>query len=138
MPSRRSLVKKLDTLTSLIVRLRDGGRCVLFGINQNCLGTERLQCGHIFGRRSHGARFDIEAGGNTAAQCANCNIKHNAHQWVFYRYYIDKYGQESFDALYRRWAKGRKYSTPELRDLVGEYQKTYAKMLTSHQTDEAV
>lgn len=122
MPSRKSLIVKLDSLTSQIVRLRDGGRCVLFGINQNCLGSERLQCGHIFGRRSHGARFDIEVGGNTAAQCANCNQLHNYRPWVFYRWFIGLYGQETFDAMYTRWSRGQKYSRSDLIALIAEYQ----------------
>lgn len=128
MPSRKSLVTKLDRLTSLIVRLRDGGRCVLWGINATCTGIEKLQNGHIFGRRSHGARFDIEAGGNCAAQCSSCNIKHNHHQWIFYKWYIDRYGKEAFDAMYIRWSKGRKYSRLELIALCAEYQTKLAEM----------
>jgi hypothetical protein len=120
--SWKLLIKDLDALTSKIVRLRDGGRCVLFGINANCLGSERLQNGHIFGRRSHGARWDTQPDGNCHAQCANCNKKHNAHQWIYYRWYIDKFGQEAFDELYRRWAKGRRYTRLELQNLVPEFE----------------
>lgn len=115
LPSRKALVASLDRLTSLIVRSRDG-RCVL------CHSTERLQCGHILGRRSHGARWDIHPGGNTAAQCSNCNIKHNSHQWIFYSWYIDNYGRAAFDSLYRRWSAGHKYSRMELIALVTEYK----------------
>lgn len=118
----KQLIKDLDVLTSKIVRLRDDDRCVLFGINDNCLGSERLQNGHIFGRRSHGARWDTEPDGNCHAQCANCNKKHNVHQWVYYRWYIDKFGQEAFDDLYRRWAKGHKYTRLELQNLVPEFE----------------
>lgn len=121
LPSRAKLIKRLDSLTSQIVRLRDG-RCVLCGT------TERLQCGHIFGRRSHGARFDIDFGGNTAAQCAPCNQRHNYDQWRFYRWFINEYGQPAFEDLYRRWAKGRKYSNPELRKMIEAYEKKLAEM----------
>lgn len=114
LPSRKHLVKEVDQLVSLIVRARDGNRCVL------CGSTERVQCGHIFGRRSHGARFDVELGGNTAAQCASCNIKHNSHQWIFFSWFIDKWGREAFDAMYVRWAAGRKYSRLELIELKAE------------------
>lgn len=118
LPSRRSLVRTLDTLHSLIIRKRDGGRCVLYGINSCCLGAERLHCGHIFSRRSHSARWDVEVGGNAAAQCASCNIKHNAHPWIFYKWYIDIFGIEQFDAMYRRWSTGHQYNRQDLIQMV--------------------
>jgi Bacteriophage Lambda NinG protein. len=115
LPSRKKLIQTLDSLTSQIVRLRD--RCCVL-----CSTTERLQCGHIFGRRSHGARFDITDNGNCHVQCAGCNQRHNYDPNRYFRWYINRFGQESFDELYTRWAKGRKYSQPELREMITRYQ----------------
>jgi hypothetical protein len=115
LPSRAKLVKELDRLTSLIVRARDNGKCVL------CGSAERLQCGHIFGRRSHGARFDIAPNGNCHAQCSGCNQRHNYEPWRYYRWFIGRFGQEVFDAMYTRWTKGHKYSRRELIEMVAEY-----------------
>ena len=116
LPSRAKVIKGLDRLVSEYVRLRDG-RCVLCGT------TERLQCGHIFGRRSHGARFDITPDGNCHTQCAGCNQMHNYKPWKYYKWFIDKFGQETFDALYRRWEQGHKYSRSELMELALETQR---------------
>ncbi len=121
LPSRAKLVKTLDTLTSKIVRMRDG-QCVL------CHTTERLQCGHIFGRRSHGARWDIEPDGNCHCQCSGCNINHNRDPWKYFNWFLDWHGRPAFDALYTRWSKGRKYSRIELIALVSEYEIKLSQM----------
>lgn len=121
LPSRAKLVKTLDTLTSQIVRLRDG-QCVL------CHSTERLQCGHIFGRRSHGARWDIEPDGNCHGQCAGCNQRHNHDPWRYYNWFLDWHGRQAFDEMYKRWSAGRKYSRLELISLVAEYEIKLSQM----------
>jgi len=121
LPSFKWLKNRLDILTSQIVRLRDG-RCVLCGT------SERLQCGHIFGRRSHGARWDIEPDGNCHGQCSGCNQRHNYEPLRFYRWFIQKFGQEKFDELYARWQKGRKFTRLELVNLVAEYESRLVAM----------
>lgn len=115
LPSRKKLVNTLDSLTSQIVRLRDG-QCVL------CGSTERLQCGHMFGRRSHGARWDLERDGNTHTQCAGCNRRHNYDPNRYYTWFRDWHGEKAFNELYKRWSAGRKYSRLELIALVKEYE----------------
>lgn len=115
LPTRKKLVERLDSLTSQIVRLRDG-QCVL------CHSTERLQCGHLFGRRSHGARWDLERDGNCHTQCAGCNQRHNYDPWKYFNWYLDWHGRKAFDELYKRWSAGRKYSRLELIALVAEYE----------------
>lgn len=121
LPSRGKLVKALDSLTSQIVRLRDG-QCVL------CGATERLQCGHLFGRRSHGARWDLERDGNCHTQCAGCNQRHINDPWRYFNWYLDWHGRQAFDELYKRWSAGRKYSRLELIALVKEYEAKLAEM----------
>lgn len=121
LPTRKKLVQTLDILTSQIVRLRDG-QCVL------CHTTERLQCGHLFGRRSHGARWDLERDGNCHCQCSGCNQRHNVDPWRYFQWYLDWHGREAFDALYRRWAAGHKYSRLELIALVAEYKVKLEEM----------
>lgn len=121
LPTRKKLVQTLDALTSQIVRLRDG-QCVL------CHSTERLQCGHLFGRRSHGARWDIERDGNCHTQCAGCNQRHNYDPWRYFNWYLDWHGRQAFDALYHRWEAGHKYSRLELITLVDEYKARLEEM----------
>ena len=121
LPSRAKLVKELDRLTSLIVRLKGNG-CVI------CGSQERLQCGHLFGRRSHGARFDIEEGGNCSVQCAPCNKNHNNRPYIYLKWHQDRFGTDVTDALYRRWSAGHKYSRLELINMVAEYKAKWEGM----------
>ena len=129
LPPRKKLVARLDSLTSQIVRLRDG-QCVL------CQSTDRLQCGHLFGRRSHGARWDLERDGNCHTQCAGCNQRHNYDPWRYFNWYLDWHGREAFDALYRRWEAGHKYSRLELIALVGEYEAKLEEMKAKQENYE--
>lgn len=113
LPSRAKLVRTLDTLTSQIVRLRDG-RCV------QCGTTEKLTCGHVLSRRSHATRWSLL---NCHAQCWPHNFAHGSHSPVpYFQWFIKQFGQPIFDDMYREWAKGRKFSTPELREMVTEYE----------------
>lgn len=128
LPSRKKLVDTLDSLTSQIVRLRDG-QCVL------CHATERLQCGHMFGRRSHGARWDLERDGNTHTQCAGCNQRHNYDPNRYFSWFRDWHGEKAFNELYKRWSAGRKYSRLELIQLVKEYEIKLEEMKQSCDTN---
>lgn len=119
--SRKRAITVLDSLTSQIVRLRDGA-CVL------CSTVERLQCGHIFGRRSHAARWDIQPDGNCHTQCAGCNQRHNYDPNRYFSWYQRRFSVDQFNAIYTRWAKGHKFSTPELRAMVTEYQEKLAEL----------
>lgn len=127
LPSRKRVIAILDSLTSRIVRLRDRV-CV------QCGTTESLTCGHLLSRRSHATRWDLA---NCFAQCWPHNFAHGSHSpYPYFRWFIGRYGQESFDALYAKWAKGQKFSTPELREMAEEYKSIHAKMLLSHQADD--
>lgn len=113
LPSRKRTIKILDDLVSQIVRLRDGA-CV------QCGTVEKLTCGHVLSRRSHATRWDLE---NCFAQCWSHNFAHGAHSpYPYFKWFIGQFGQEAFDALYAKWAKGQKFSTPELRAMIPDLQ----------------
>lgn len=125
MPSRKSLVRKADNLVSQIVRLRDG-KCV------ECGSTEKLTNGHVLGRRSFATRFDITAEGDCHAQCWPDNYRAAMSGAVHYHaWYVRTFGAEAFDALYRRWAAGKKWSRLELIALVADLNQTLAIMENS-------
>ena len=121
--SRKRAIKVLDDLTSRIVRARDGC-CVVTG------STDQLTCGHIFSRRSMATRFDISEDGNCHAQSWASNFRHTFDTHPYYRWYIQKFGLDAFDALHARWAKGKKISTPELREMIVEYQAKLESLQT--------
>lgn len=110
--TRKRAIKVLDELTSKIVRLI-GGACV------QCDSTEKLTCGHVLSRRSHATRWSFD---NCFVQCWPCNFAHGSRSPVpYFRWYVRTFGQETFDALYTKWSKGQKFSTPDLRTMVQEY-----------------
>ena len=61
--NRKSLITKLDKLTSEIVRL--GGKC------ERCHGIKNLQCAHIYSRSYKHLRWDME---NLLCLCSGCHF----------------------------------------------------------------
>lgn len=115
MTERKKLVKKLDDITSKIVRLRDK-KCI------TCGSMERLGCGHLFSRQAYSTRWDLK---NCHAQCWGCNFR---HEYDFYRYeqmFKNKYGEEDYHELYRRFNNPHKFSDKELRELLEERNAQY-------------
>ena len=112
-PSRKTLVKNLDVAVSKYIRERDG-QCV------QCGSRERLTNGHIFTRRYHSTRWDISNDGNCHTQCWPCNFRHGFDQWPYFKWYINKFGQNQFDELRRRHKELKKYKNFELEELLKE------------------
>jgi len=112
-PSRKTLVRNLDNAVSRYIRDRDGC-CV------QCGTTERLNNGHIFTRKNYSTRWDISDDGNCHTQCWPCNYSHGSDQWPYFKWYIDKFGQEKFDELRRRHKTIRKFKNFDLEELLEE------------------
>lgn len=93
--SKKSDYKKLenecDTLTSLVVRLRDG-KCVC------CGSTEQLTCGHYISRDKALLRYNTK---NCNAQCWGCNVKHRYYPNFYAAAMYRKYGKKTMDELDR-------------------------------------
>ena len=112
-PSRKTLVRNLDKAVSEYIRQRDKW-CVQCGTSEN------LTNGHIFTRKNYSTRFDISDDGNCHTQCWSCNFKHGFDQWPYFRWYIDKFGQEKFDELRRRHKTVQKFKNHDLKELLNE------------------
>ena len=112
-PSRKTLIKNLDKAVSEYIRKRDQW-CV------QCGSTKNLTNGHIFTRKNYSTRFDISYEGNCHCQCWSCNFRHGFDQWEYFKWYIDKFGQEKFDELRRRHKTVRKFKNHELQELLNE------------------
>jgi hypothetical protein len=120
---RKSLVEKLDEITSLIVRARDGG-CVQRG-DGKCKGARTN--GHVLPGRYMVLRWDIREDGNCHEQCWGHNFKHTYHQSDYYDWYIQKFGYERFQQLRKEYygAQGKKFSDKELKELYEQLKKVY-------------
>ena len=116
-PSRKTLVKNLDKAVSIYIRQRDKF-CVQCGTSEN------LTNGHIFTRKNYSTRFDISNDGNCHCQCWSCSFKHGYDQWDYFKWYIDKFGQEKFDELRRRHKTVQKYKDYDLEELLNEIKST--------------
>ena len=112
---RKTLVRKLDTLVSKLVRKRDK-YCV------QCGTTYRLTAGHIFSRRSYSTRWDLE---NVFAQCWSHNFQHGFDNYDYYKWYQDKFGVEKFDELRFKFKSSVKYHLADLEELNEELDIIY-------------
>ena len=118
---RQRVVKRLDTITSLYIRLRDE-HCVV------CGSPENLTNGHLFSRMSYSSRWDITEDGNCHCQCWGCNFSHEHDSYPFTNWYIKKFSYDKWEELHRRYKKPKKYTTPQLEDLYVEIKNKYAEL----------
>ena len=118
---RKRIVKKLDEIVSKYIRLRDK-KCV------QCGKKENLSNGHVFSRRAYNTRWDISENGNCHTQCWGCNFSHGKDNYDYYKWYVDKFGQERFEELRLEYREAVKFTTVELEELYEELTKTYKEL----------
>lgn len=93
-----SLVKKLDRVFALYIRLRDvmpSGvfRCISCG---RILPFEQSDCGHFYSRKHMATRFDEQ---NCHAECRGCNRMSADHIIAYRDNLVDKIGLAGIDRL---------------------------------------
>lgn len=125
---RKRVVKKLDEVVSKYIRLRDK-KCV------QCGKEEKLSNGHVFSRRAYNTRWDVSEDGNCHTQCWGCNFSHGKDNYDYYRWYVDKFGQDRFDELRREFKKSVKYTTAELEELYEKLKETYEELLNENKVN---
>lgn len=119
--SRKTLIKKLDSIVSKYIRLRDG-RCV------QCNAIDNLTNGHVFSRRHYATRWDITDDGNCHCQCWGCNYKHSYDNYEYYKWYQDKFGEDRFEELRGEYIQTKKYSNYELEELYDKIKIKYEEL----------
>ena len=119
---RKRIVRKLDEVVSKYIRLRDK-KCV------QCKKEEKLTNGHVFSRRAYNTRWDISEDGNCHTQCWGCNFSHGKDNYDYYKWYVEKFGQERFDELRFEFKKTVKFTTTELEELYEKLKTTYEELL---------
>jgi len=110
---RKALVAKADKYFSLYIRKRDE-ICVTCGARDN------LQCGHLFSRIAYSTRWDEY---NAYCQCRSCNLYHEACPAPLTNYFLSKYGQGAYMALYQKYRTTHKYYDAELDELANYYKE---------------
>lgn len=116
--TRKGLVKKVDRIFSKYIRLRDK-YCVL------CGSTENLNAGHLFSRRHYSTRWDE---GNVFCQCYPCNFHHNLQPYLYYNWFIQKFGKEILDELHTKHLTIHKYSNVDLEELYEQIKIKYDEL----------
>jgi hypothetical protein len=130
-PTVRSLKRKLWPIFSEYVRLRDclfttrtltHGKCITCGV---CLPIKKLQAGHYVSGRRNSILFDEES---VHAQCVYCNKFKNGAPVEYRKAIQDLYGNGYHEVLEKRAKEIRKFTVPELEDLIEEYRFKIKKL----------
>lgn len=122
--TRKEIIKRLDVLRQTYARY-DGAKlkggeyyntCVSCGATHS---IKKIQGGHFIGRACYPLRWDEK---NVNPQCQRCNMFLSGNYIEYSKWFIDKYGVETFD-LYvekgRKWRQGKlpAYKLHELKEL---------------------
>lgn len=121
----RNLIKKLDTIFSKYIRLRDSHDGLFICCSCGQLKSyEQADAGHFINRRWMALRWDER---NVHAQCRSCNRFDEGNNVGYLRFMERKYGSDTVDLLMSlktpyRWTDG------ELDLLIKDYKKKLKEM----------
>ena len=115
-PSRKTIVKKLDTIFSIYIRRR-------YSVNEisTCVTCNKedhwknLQAGHFMSRKHYATRWDED---NVEVQCMGCNVYRYGEQYLFAKYL----GEDKADELLFKSRQIHKFSDVELLELIEVYK----------------
>ena len=118
--SRKSIVKRLDTVFSLYIRLRYANNemveCYTCGKVSHF--KKGMQCGHFQSRKSYATRWDLD---NCKAQCYGCNVMKYGEQYKFGLKLDKEFGVGTAEKLLIKSKKIVKYSNDDLESLITYY-----------------
>jgi len=119
--TRSKIVKKLDTIFSQYIRLKDSeneyATCFTCGKSDH---WKKLQNGHFQSRRHYSTRWDEV---NCQVQCAGCNVFRQGEQFIFSKNLDLKYGKGTADNLQIQAGQIIKLSDSELQEMIKDYEK---------------
>ena len=123
------LIKKLDTIYSQFIRLRDADnngmvRCCTCGRIKH---WKEVDCGHFIKRQHMATRF-VES--NTNGQCKHCNAFEQGANELYAEFIKKKYGENELNRLYYLKNQSKKFSKWELEELIKHYQAEVKKLLS--------
>lgn len=123
--SRKQLIKKLDSVFSQYIRLKDAfeedgillAKCVTCGTVKH---WKKLQNGHYYSRGRYPTRWDED---NCHVQCARCNIFLKGRYIEYTLFMIDTYGRDFVDELGIKSINPAKISSIDLKGKIEEYKE---------------
>ena len=126
--SRSKLVKKLDTIFSQYIRLKDSidgiATCFTCGVKKNWKG-DGMQAGHFQSRRHYSTRW-LET--NVMPQCQKCNLWSAGEQFIFGQNLDIKYGEGTARRLHIKAQQILKISDKEIIEMIKRYKTFVDKM----------
>lgn len=124
----RKLIKKLDTVFSKFIRLRDSQngyfKCCSCG---QLKPIEQADAGHFINRRWLATRWRED---NVHAQCRSCNRFSEGDSAGYALFMLNKYGQEKLEYLNNIKNAGFHPKDYEIQALIDEYKEKLKKLST--------
>jgi len=118
--TRSKLVKKLDTIFSQYIRLKNSideiSTCFTCGKQDH---WKKLQNGHFQSRRHYSTRWDEI---NCQVQCSGCNVFKYGEQYVFGNKLDQKFGTGTARRLHIKAQQIVKLSDSDLEDMIKRYK----------------
>ena len=120
MKSRKSIVKRLDIVFSLYIRLRqaDNEMVECFTCGKISHFKRGMQCGHFMSRKHYATRWDAA---NCQVQCYACNVMRYGEQYKFGLKLEDLFGKGIAEDLLQKSRTTVKYSNDDLESLITYY-----------------
>ena len=120
-PSRKTIVKKLDSVFSQYIRRRfainDISECVTCGTKSH---YKKLQAGHFMSRKHYSTRWDVD---NVQVQCYSCNVMRYGEQYKFGLYLEKTYKKGMAEKLQSKSRIITKFSDVDLIDMINNFNK---------------
>jgi len=115
--TKSDYVKILQQLVNKYVRLRDGYFCISCDKPIN----GKVDAGHLFSCGNYpSVRFDLR---NISSQCITCNQFNGGNIHEYRKNLIKKIGITEFEDLERKAHETRKFSIPEIKEMIEIYKK---------------
>lgn len=120
-PTRKGLVKKLDSVFSEFIRLRTANgngyvECVTCGKSDH---WRSMDCGHFMSRKHISTRWHED---NCQVQCKSCNVFRYGEQYKYSLWL----GHEKAEHLYQLSKQTLKLYDQDLEDMIKIYQEKVA------------
>jgi hypothetical protein len=123
------LKQETDRVAPLIVKTRDGWRCVMCGRSD-----VRIESGHLFPRGHWPSRWLLE---NNFAQCTFCNNAHNDDRNPYTYWFLGRFGSDAHARLRDIAYSKHKWTFAELEFLGEQYRMIYQPLLKGWDFTEA-
>jgi len=125
-PTKRALIKKLDTVFSLYIRhkyAREGVvRCYTCDVVKP---ISQMQCGHFISRAVYTTRWDEN---NTKPQCVSCNMFHAGRQYEFGERLKEELGADVFDAMWASRHSLSNFTVSDYQDKIEYYTRQLSSL----------